>query len=105
MLLNKSAEYNAGSIVAFKMVNGDEIVAEVTGNNMAGWTVKRPCTVLHSRDGIGLVQSLITGDINKNIDISAEHVMLHSPVIKEMESHYIQTTTGLQTVTKGSIIK
>ncbi len=105
MLINKSAEYSKGTVVAFKMVNGDEIIAEIMDNDMSGWTIKRPCTVLHSSQGIGLVQSLITGDINKNIDIRADHVMLHSPVIKEMESHYIQTTTGLQTVTKGSIIK
>lgn len=102
MLMNKS--YKEGDIVAFKMVNGDEIVAKIKSLNSTSWMVDRPCTVLPSNQGIGLVQSLFTGDINTAIEIRAEHVMLHAPVIAEMESHYIQTTTGIKTVSKGSII-
>lgn len=105
MLFNNSGQYAKDDIVAFKMVNGDEIVAKVVETSMAGWTVNKPCTVLPSNQGIGLVQSLFTGDINKNVELRADHVMLHAPVIKEMESHYIQTTTGIQTVSKSSIIK
>jgi hypothetical protein len=105
MLFNNNSQYVKDEIVAFKMVNGDEIVAKVVESSMTGWTVNKPCTVIPSAQGIGLVQSLFTGDINKNVELRADHVMLHTTVIKEMESHYIQTTTGIQTVTKGSIIK
>lgn len=105
MLFNNTSKYEKDDIVAFKMVNGDEVVAKIIESTMTGWTVNRPCTVMPSSQGIGLIQSLFTGDINKNIELRAEHVMLHAPVIKEMENHYIQTTTGIQPVNGGSVIK
>lgn len=96
--------YEAGEIACFKLVNGDEIVAKVVESHIMGWTVSRPCTVIPSPQGLGLVQSLFSADINKDIEIKKEHVMLHAPVIKQLEDHYIQTTTGIQTVSKGPIV-
>jgi hypothetical protein len=29
--------------------------------------------------------------------------MMHSPVIKDIENHYIRTTTGIEPVSKGII--
>lgn len=102
MLVNKP--YQPGEIVCFKMVNGDEIVAKIVGSDLVGWTVSKPCTVLPSAQGLGLMQSLFSADINKDVELKGEHVMLHAPVIKQLEDHYIQTTTGIQTVSKGSIV-
>lgn len=102
MLFNKT--YDAGDIVAFKIVNGDEIVAKIVEDNTNTFVVDKPCTVLPSAQGIGLVQSLFTADQKNSISISKTHVIMHSPVIDQMEKHYIQTTTGIQPVTKGSIV-
>jgi hypothetical protein len=102
MLTNKG--YAAGEIACFKLVNGDEIVAKVVESHLTGWTVSRPCTVIPSPQGIGLMQSLFSGDINKDIELKKEHVMLHAPVIKQLEDHYLQTITGIQTVSKGPIV-
>ena len=102
MLMNKS--YQAGEIVCFKMVNGDEIVAKIVDAHLTGWVVSRPCTVIPSPQGLGLMQSLFSADINTNITLSKAHVIMHSPVVDKLEAHYIQTTTGIQPVSKGSII-
>jgi hypothetical protein len=102
MLMTK--DYSKDDIVSFKMVNGDEIVARVVSNVSDGWQVARPCTVIPGPQGIGLMQSLISADINTEVTIGRQHVMLHAPVIKQMQDHYIQTTTGIQTVSKGSIL-
>jgi hypothetical protein len=53
---------------------------------------------------MGLVQSLFSGDINNNVTLSKQHVILHAPAVKEIENHYIKTTTGIQTVSKGGIV-
>ena len=103
MLLNTSTKYESGAIVTFKLVNGDEIIAKVIENSMTGWTINRPCTVVPSQQGIGLMQSMFTADINKNIELRSDHVMLHAPVVKEIENHYFQTTTGIQPVNAGSL--
>ena len=102
MLLHK--QYQKDDIVAFKMVNGDEVVAKIVSAGTDNWSVSRPCTVIPSPQGIGLMQSLFSGDINKDVELKKEHVMMHSPVIKQLEDHYLQTTTGIQTVSKGPIV-
>jgi len=102
MLLSKG--YASGDIVTFKLVNGDEIVAKIVETTSNGWMVSKPCTVVPSQQGIGLMQSLFSADINKDVELKSEHVMMHCPVIKQLEDHYIQTTTGIQTVSKGPII-
>lgn len=102
MLQNKG--YDAGTIVCFKMVNGDEIVAKIAESHLLGWTVSRPCTVIPGPQGIGLMQSLFSADINKDVELKKEHVMMHATVIKPLEDHYLQTTTGIQTVSKGPIV-
>ena len=96
--------YEAGEIVCFKLVNGDEIVAKITESHLTGWTLNRPCTVIPSQQGLGLMQSLFSADINKDVELKKEHVMMHAPTIKPLQDHYLQTTTGIQTVSNGPIV-
>ena len=61
MLINKS-RVSEGDIIALKLVNGDEIVAKLVKDNGDSWELDRPCTVMPSAQGIGLIQSLFTAD-------------------------------------------
>jgi hypothetical protein len=100
-----STGYKKDDIVCFKLVNGDEIVAKIVESNSThGWILQRPCTIIPSPQGLGLMQSLFAADINKNVELKSEHVMMHATVIKQLEDHYLQTITGIQTVSKGPII-
>ena len=101
MLISKG--YSVGDVVCFKISNGDEIVAKLVEEKADAYVVSKPCTIIPSQQGIGLMQSLISGDINTNITLSKQHVIMHSPVIKDIESHYIKTTTGIETVSSGLI--
>jgi hypothetical protein len=101
MLINKG--YQAGDVVCFKLV-GEEVVAKIVEETADGYVLSKPCTVVPSQQGIGLMQSLISADINTNITLNKSHVVMHSPVITDIENHYIRTTTGIQPVTKGGII-
>ena len=102
MLIQKG--YSNGSIVCFKIVNGDEIVAKLESEDLDSYTVSKPCTVIPTQNSIALVQSLFSGDINNSITIKKSHVIMHSTVISDIENHYIKTTTGIQTIGKGGII-
>lgn len=96
--------YSKDTIVSFKIVNGDEIVAKVVEETHDGFTINKPTTVMPSQKGLALVQSLFTSDLNKNIVLDKRHVMMHSPTVKDVEDYYIQTTTGIQPVSNGGII-
>ena len=102
MLVTK--KYQKDTIVSFKLVNGDEIVAKVIDETETGFVVSKPTTVIPSSQGMGLVQSLFTGDVNKHITVDKRHIMMDSPSVKEIENHYIQTTTGIQPVSQNGII-
>ena len=101
MLIQKG--YGAGDVVCFKISNGDEIVAKIVSVDADGFTINRPCTVIPSQQGLGLMQSLISADINNNVELKNTHIIMHSSVIKDIENHYIRTTTGIEPAGKGII--
>jgi hypothetical protein len=103
MLINKAI--SAGSIVCFKITNGDEIVAKIASETADGWTLNRPCTLIPSPQGIGLMQCMIAADTDADVPLSRGSVMLGPvQVVDRLESHYIQTTTGISTPPKSGII-
>ncbi len=103
-MLISNNKYDQGDVVSFKLVNGDEIVAKIISQNDGMWELSKPCTVLPSPKGIGLVQSLFTADQNKNITIKDQHVIMHQLCVKEVGNHYFEVTTGIKPVTSGSIV-
>jgi hypothetical protein len=100
----ESNVYPKDTVVSFKLVNGDEIVAKVIEETHDKFVVSKPCTVMPSQQGIGLMQSLFTSDLNKNVPLEKRHVMIHSVTIDAIKNHYIQTTTGIEPVSAGGII-
>ena len=103
-MLLSTKRYSEGDIVTFKLVNGDEVVARIKQDSNESFVVKSPCTVLPSPKGLGLVQSLFTGDSETAIHIDRHHVMMHAPTIKQMSDYYIETTTGIKPVSASGII-
>jgi hypothetical protein len=104
MLINTGASYTAGEIATFKLVNGDEVVAKVVSQDAMSFTVNKPMTVVPAQKGIMLMQSLFTGEGSKDITLSAQHVMMHSSVPKDVQDYYFQLTTGIQTAPPGMIV-
>lgn len=104
MLVNKQESYVKDQIVTFKLVNGDEIVAKVLEETPNDFAVSKPCTVMPGPQGLGLIQSLFTGELNKSVRLEKQHVMMHSPTVKDVVNHYIQTTTGIEPVSAGGIV-
>ena len=95
MFINNSQKFDPQDVVTMKLVNGDEIVAEIVEDSAMSYTVKRPQTVVPSAKGMGLMPSLFTGKETAEIAISKQHVMMAAPSVDEMVRHYNQTVTGL----------
>jgi hypothetical protein len=51
-----------------------------------------------------LISSLFTSQPDFKVTVSKSHVLLHSSTAKEIRDHYIEVTTGIKTVTAGSIV-
>ena len=99
-----SRGYQTGDIVSFKLITGDEIVAKVVDSGPDGFQIAKPCTVMPSPQGMGLIQRLFTADADAGVVLQKEHVIMHALSIDAMQKHYIKTTTGIEPVTRGSII-
>ena len=97
-------KYEKDTVVSFKILNGDEIVARVVDETDDAFIIIKPTTVMPSQKGLGLIQSLFTSEVEKNIRLSKQHVMMHSPTVKDVENHYIKTVTGIEPVSPGGII-
>ena len=100
----QTPKYQADQVVSFKLSNGDEIVAKVIEETDTGYVISRPCTVIPSPQGMGLLQSLYTSDLANNVTVDKRHVIFHAPTVEQVQNHYIATTTGIEPVTAGGII-
>lgn len=93
-----------GDIVSFKISNGDEIVAKVVSQTDATYLLSKPCLVVPSERGIGLMQAMFSGNPDKNVELNKSSVMMMSETIDQLQTHYLKTTTGIEPITRGSII-
>ena len=92
------------SIYTIKISNGDELVAKITGEDDATYTVTRPLTVVPGREGIQMIFSLFTANPDKNVSINKTAVAMICQTREEVGDHYLEATTGLKPVRKPSII-
>jgi hypothetical protein len=53
---------------------------------------------------MGLIQTVMTADQDHKFTLSKHHVVMHGMSIDAMQKHYIKTTTGIEPITRGSII-
>lgn len=91
--------------MAFKLVNGDEIIGKVESFTDTEYLLHRPCVVIGGAKGIGLMTAMFSLDTDSVVTIRAEHVMMQCSAIKQMCDHYIQVTTGIEPVSShGKIV-
>lgn len=101
MLISKSRKIDDGDIVSFKLVNGDELIGKVESQTDDTYVIHRPCLVVPSQQGIGLIQAMFSADPDQSIDIRKQHIMMYAATFDQLKSHYIQTTTGIATLSTG----
>lgn len=103
-MLVTNQKYGVNDIVAFKLINGDEVIAKVVEDSDSYYIIDSPCTVMPSAQGLGLIQSIFSADKDTKVTVNKQHVMMSAPVIDQMRDHYSKTTTGIETVRKPGII-
>jgi hypothetical protein len=83
-----------GDIINLKLVSGDEVVGELIESSTVGYTLKKPCVVITSSEGIGLVQAMFGLDPDKeNLFYKDSHVITTCKTHEPMRDHYYKVTT------------
>jgi hypothetical protein len=91
-------------VYTFKIANGDEIVAKITAEDDATYTVAKPLTIVPSQQGINMMNSLFTADPDKTVSINKQQVSLIALSREEVCDSYLEATTGIKPVRKSIIM-
>ena len=94
-----------GKVYTFKMNSGEEIVAkyncEVTGHYIS---VTNPVSIAPGPQGMGLVPSLFTGNPQQAVTINTDNIAMYTETDDNVESKYIEATTGIAVPDKKIIM-
>ena len=90
-------------VYSIKISNGDELVAKVVADNDDTITVSSPLTVVPGRDGIQLMPSLFTADLDAFVTVNKTNISMFAGVRDQVRDSYIESTTGIAPIRKQII--
>jgi hypothetical protein len=94
-MLVEQSKYRAGDIINLKLMSGDEIVGELVSTPTANYELRKPCIVVTSPDGIGLLQAMFGLDPDQeNLTYRDQHVITVCRTHERMREHYVTVTTA-----------
>jgi len=97
--------YEAGSIVSFKLINGEEIVAKMEHDDGEQWVIDQPLLVVPLREGgIQFAPPMMSVVPGQTFRLSKRQVVLDNLSAEQVADHYRKLTTGIETVRKPGII-
>ena len=91
-------------VYTLKIANGDELVAKITGEDTATYTINRPLTVVPGREGIQMIFALFTANPDKPVTINKSQVSLMAVSRDEVQDSYVEATTGIKPVRNSKIL-
>jgi hypothetical protein len=91
-------------IYTFKIANGDEIVARITAQDDATYTINRPLTVVPGREGIQMIFALFTANPDKSVTVNKSQVSMIAISRDEVQDSYVEATTGIKPVRNSKIL-
>ena len=96
----QTSQFNKGDIVAFKLNNGEEIVAKIVENSMSDYVLSKPVTIAPSQQGLQFMQGFFTANQDKNVMLNKSAVVMTATPVEEVQKSYTEATTGIA-IAKG----
>lgn len=85
-----------GEVVTLKIVTGEELIGKLTDITDEYYMIHRPLVLVMSQQGLGLQQWTFTASVDKAFKINKDKVIMIAETVKEMQTQYIEGTTGLK---------
>jgi hypothetical protein len=90
MLIEKS-KYQVGDIISLKLISGDEIIGKLVEQTSTGYELNRPCVVITTPDGIGVLQAMFGLDPDRdNLTYNDQHIITSCPSHDRLKEHYVK---------------
>lgn len=103
MLFEKS-KYVEGDIISLKLISGDEIIGKYIIEDLSTVTIKKPVMIAITKNGPALAPIMMTVEPDKDFTINKSSIIFQGNTVQDIADQYIYQTTGIQPVSKGSII-
>lgn len=88
----------------FKLVTGEEIVAQVESVEADHYMVSKPCTIMPNAQGqMQMVPSAYTMELDKNVQINTIAVAMIFEPNESVQAAYTKATTGIEVPNKKII--
>lgn len=98
-------ELTVDQIYTFKLNSGEELVAKVVNVNDTYLTITEPVSIGPSpQGGLGLVPSMFTYNNRGNVRLNTSSIALVAETDENVQTKYIEATTGLQVPNKKVIL-
>ena len=92
-----------GKVYTMRMSYGEEIVGKITAIEADTYTMSKPLSVIPGREGIQLMNSLFTADIEKEITVNKTSVIMIATIRDDVLDSYTEATTGIKPI-RSSIL-
>jgi len=94
-MLVENSKYQPGDIINLKLLSGDEVCGQVVVADSDHVELKKPCIVVTSPDGIGLLQAMFGLDPDsENLSYRDQHIITRCRTHERMREHYLSVTTA-----------
>lgn len=93
-----------GNICTLKLNSGEELIAKIVSVTDACVGVSDPVSVAPGPQGVGLVPSLFTGNMDKTVMINTSSIAMYAETDESVQAKYVKATTGIQVPDKKIVM-
>lgn len=97
-------KFEKNTIYSLKLNSGEEVIAKVTNTDFGTISVSKPLAMAATPQGLQMIPAMFTFDPDKNVDINISSISMSSVARSDVQTAYIEATTGL-TVGSNQILK
>ena len=93
-MLVENSKFAVDDIASFKMISGDEVVGRIVAVTDHTYELNKPCIVVTSPEGIGLIQAMFGLDPDiQTLVYRKHHVFSMCHTHARMREHYVTVTS------------
>lgn len=94
-MLVENSKFAVDDIASFKMISGDEVVGRIVAITEHTYELNKPCIVVTSPEGIGLIQAMFGLDPDiENLVYRKDHMLTMCHTHARMREHYVTVTNN-----------
>jgi hypothetical protein len=95
---------DTGKTYTFKLNSGEELIAKVININSDYITVTNPVSIAPGQQGMQMIPSMFTADIEQEIRLNRSSVSLYAITDTSIADRYLEATTGIKVPDKKIIL-